>query len=155
VKSKDAGGRDDTSPPPAAVPARQEPAAVVPLPEPVEAVLEQVPAPQREKIRESLIAMLQVQGPAPNPVLQKLTATHIEKLIDGADKDNERALTDRRESRSQTKFLAIAGMVGFLILSGLFLWGQQTQLLDKVIQAAIIFAGGLGAGIGLSKRRSR
>ncbi len=123
------------------------------LPEPVEAVLKEVPPPQREKVRETFAALLQFQGPMPNPLLGKLTSEHLDKLIDGADKDNQRMYADRKEGRGQSKFLSVCGIVGFVVLCGLFLWAKQTQLLDKVIQVAVIFAGGLGAGLGLARRR--
>ncbi len=135
---------------PAPVPTGDEP---VVLPEPVEAVLRQVPATQQAQLRETFAAFMQFQGPAPNPLMRKITADHVTKMIDGAEKDNERHYTDRREGRGHSKFLIVVCGIFILAMSGLFLWASQAQLLDKLLQFGIVFIGGVGTGVGLSKRR--
>jgi hypothetical protein len=154
VKSKNPEGKGAPTSPPPVAPVRRDPPPVA-LPEPVEAVLQQVPAPQREKVRETFAALLQYHGPVPNPIFDKLTPAHVDKLIDGAAKDNERMYEDKRDGRKLEKFFVVIGVAAFLAISGLFLWAKQTGLLEKVIQIAVIYAGGVGTGVGLVKRRSQ
>lgn len=158
--ARDAEGSSGQSPQmrepetPVSAPASDKEAVV--LPEPVEAVLEQLPPPQREIVRESFAALLAVQGPATHPLMRKLTPDHVTKLIDGAAKDNERMYADKTESRGHERFLFVVGIVGFLALSGLFLWAQQARLLEEVVRMAAVFIGGFGSGaIIVLKRRSR
>ena len=118
------------------------------LPGPVEAVLEEIPPDQREKVRSMFLGLSQYVGPVPNPLLGKLTDSHLDKIIDGAANENKRSFEDRDKGRSHVKVLAIGGMVTFLVASGLFLWTQQSDLLQFLVQVAVVFAGGIGVGAG-------
>lgn len=42
------------------------------LPEPIEAVLEEVPPEQREKVRSTFLGLSQYMGPVPHPLFRKL-----------------------------------------------------------------------------------
>lgn len=132
-----------------------QPQAGASLPGPVEAILKTLPEEEQGKFRSVVSTMLQFSGPAPNPLIDKITSEHLTKIIDGSEKQSERVAVDRRESRGHTRFLVVAGMVTFLIASGIFLWGGQPQLLTTLVQFGIVFAGGLGAGAGFLKSRSK
>lgn len=129
-------------------PADAQPEAGASLPAPVEAMLKRVPVEERGRFRSMVSTMLQVSGPAPHPMFDKLTSEHLTKIIDGSEKDSERIAVDRRESRSQTKFMAVAGMVTFLAASGIFLFAQQADLLTELVRFGVVLAGGIGIGVG-------
>lgn len=123
------------------------------LPGPVEAALEELPEEQREKVRSTFLGLSQFTGPLPHPLLGKMTEEHLDKLIDGAERDNQRSYDDRKDRRNHVRFLAAAGMAVFLLASALFLWMNQTELLETLIQIAMVFAGGIGVGAGFLKPR--
>lgn len=125
-----------------------------PLPEPMEAVLERIPPEEREKVRSLFLGLSQYVGPVPHPLFGKMSDEHLHKLIDGADKDNERSYQDRDSHRSHVRTLAISGMVLFLVSALLFMWMDQAQLLANLVQLGVAFAGGIGVGVGFTKRKA-
>ena len=127
----------------------QAPVAPVPaasVPPEVQVILQHLPPEQRRVVEQSFSLLYQYQGPGVNPVLSKIDGEHVHKILEGIENDNQRMYQDRDRGRSHNRFLAIVGVAGFLLVSGLFLWAQQSNLLKDVLTWLAIFVGGLGVG---------
>jgi hypothetical protein len=102
--------------------------------------------PPRE-MREFL-AMFQTFGPRPNPLANKITASHIDKLLDlelrKEDNDNTQDTEDRR-ARIHLTYIAC---VFVLALVGLLMWAGQQALIQNVLIALISLVAGAFGGYG-------
>ncbi len=130
--------------------AEEEPETVIPVE--VQEALKGIPSEHRSRI-ERVFSMFQYQGPLVPPFFSKISEQHIDKLIDGSQRDSQRMYDDRKETRGHNKFLTIVYVVAFLAVAGLFLWAKQTDLLKEVITLAVVFGGGLGLGHGIGRSR--
>jgi hypothetical protein len=94
----------------------------------------------RELVRREAFGMFQF-GPAPNPLVEKMTEEHITKVIDNSEADNKR-------SDYRIKFLAVILTIGFIAICGMFLYAGQSALLKEILTLFITFAGGFAGGYG-------
>lgn len=120
-------------------------------------LLEKLPPETREQI-ESFLAMSTYAGPMPNPIASKITDEHITQLIDLQSKELDhrgtesgRRYEDRDKQRQWLLRLAIVAVAGFLVLVLSLAFAGHSDLVIELVKAAVIFAGGSGAGYGISK----
>ena len=78
-------------------------------------------------------------GPPPNAFIEKLQPGHITTIIEQSGKDS-------RQEHWRSLIYFIGGVVGFLILCGLFLGFGKEALLMPILTAFVGFAGGFGIG---------
>ena len=107
-------------------------------------ILKKVP-PEIRQIMEVGMARI---GPMPNPLLQKVTPAHIDKILDLSDKDEERAFQDVRSSRLYTLIYVGIG-AGLLLFLTIYLVPIDQQLYREILKDIILVSGGFGAGIGV------
>ncbi len=87
-------------------------------------------------------------GPMQNPLTQKLTSQHIDKILEISEKDDERAFKDAGESRKYTLIYIILFSALFIFLT-VFLVGSDVELYKEIVKLFAIFLGGLGSGFGI------
>lgn len=107
-------------------------------------ILKNIP-PEFRQIVEVGMARL---GPVPNPLLQKITPEHIDKILDLAGKDGERIFQDTRSSRRYTLTYVGIGAALFLFLT-VSLAPVDKQLYLEIVRSIVLAGGGFGAGIGV------
>jgi len=92
--------------------------------------------------------------PAPNPVLEKLNETHIDKILEqlGRRQDQTHAL----RKRNQWLQLSLS-LVAILVFGAgvVYLLPRDKELLLQLIQFLVLLAGGIGTGYGLKSRTGR
>ena len=94
-----------------------------------------------------------ISGQVGNPVLAKVNAEHIHKVLDYREAGNQR---NHQQANSTHKFafayffVALVAVVGVL----LFLTSQgESELALRVFGWIAVFGGGFGGGYGLGRRR--
>ncbi|WP_334831281.1 hypothetical protein [Nostoc sp.] len=83
-----------------------------------------------------------------SPIQEKINESHISKILEIAEKDDERAFADTQASRKYT----LINIVIFLLFLGfltVFLVNKDLETYRELLKLLIIFAGGLGSGFGL------
>lgn len=105
-------------------------------------VLEKIPSPMRERV----IAMMQVSGPMPDPLVQKIDGEHLHKIIDSTDRDSQRRYDSQASQRrySFAAFVIISAFVVFVIIY--FTAIQKYEFLAPILSALVGFAAGFGFG---------
>ncbi len=115
-------------------------------------LLEKLP-PEAKKVVEIGMSMHRF-GPMPNPITEKLNDGHIDKILDIAAKDDERAFKDATESRKFTLIYILVFSALFIFLT-IFLVGSDVELYKEIIKLFTIFLGGLGSGFGIKSYMDR
>ena len=86
-----------------------------------------------------------------NPLHEKITEGHIDKIIDGVDKTNERIANDRKSIRRYVFYGAAFFLLVFVALLVFFnLQGADDTVLNLLI-GGFSFVGGVGGGFALSR----
>jgi hypothetical protein len=135
-------------------PQNEPPKSETPSPIPPE-IMAEIPEEIRPKLKKSITTFMAEFGayriPIPNPLLDKITESHITTIINQAENDNVRqdragASTRRYVFAAFAIVLAIAlALIIFLVMR------NSTSVLYDLIIAVFSFAGGFGGGFGLSK----
>jgi hypothetical protein len=91
------------------------------------------------------------QVPIPNPIISKINESHIDKIIDNAEKEDARQAESGKSIRRYIfgGFIAILAVVIALVI--FLVLQNSTSILVNLIIALFSFAGGLGAGFGAGK----
>ena len=93
-------------------------------------------------------------GPMPNPLTEKLTEKHIDKILDISAKDDERSFADSAHSRWFTLVYVILGIALFVFLT-IFLVGADKELYKEAVKLFAVFLGGFGGGFGVKSYMDR
>jgi hypothetical protein len=112
-----------------------------------ESVFEKLP-PEVKKVMEIGFSMQRFSGPVPLPFLTKINETHISKILELAEKDDERAFADTQSSKRYILAYVLIFSVLF-VFATVFLVGQNTELYKEMLKLLAMFLGGLGSGFGL------
>ena len=72
-------------------------------------------------------------GSMQNPIASKITAKHIDKILEIAEKDDERMFNDAVETRKYT-LIYILILAGLFVFSTIFLVGSDKELYKEVIK---------------------
>jgi hypothetical protein len=91
------------------------------------------------------------KGTFGHPLFDKFNADHINKFLDGIQKDDNHAFELKRSNRIYHLIYTILG-VGVLIFLIIYLLPVDKELLTDILKAIIVFAGGVGSGFGLKTR---
>lgn len=123
------------------------------IPIPAE-ILNKLP-PEAAKEISSFLSMSSMVGRMPNPIMEKVTDQHIDKLLDAAAKNDERSFENQSTSRKYTAFYVIAGISIFVFLTIFFGTSDKAMykdILEKIIAVGGGFLGGFGVKTYLDKK---
>ncbi len=111
--------------------------------------------PETRATFEAFMATIsRTEGSGISSLYPKFTPEHITIFLNGIQEDdNNRALLIKRQ-QWMSFVLVLIGIIVFVGLI-LILKDNDQELLAKIIEIAILFGGGIGAGIGLNSRRQR
>lgn len=109
--------------------------------------------PEAKKVLEIGMSM-QRFGPMPNPLAEKINGKHIDKILDIAEKDEERSFKDAGESRKFTLIYVLV-FAALFVFATVFLVGSDKDLYKEVIKLFAVFFGGLGSGFGIKSYMDR
>lgn len=107
-------------------------------------ILDKLDPGDRQVIKESFLTMMRVSGPMPHPLLSKFTQEHIDKILDGIDREKQRdhaAADADRKYNFWIYLTALAALVAIIILLK-----EQKDLLIPLLSLITGFAGGFGFG---------
>ncbi|MDY0164766.1 hypothetical protein [Desulfobotulus sp.] len=109
--------------------------------------------PEARKVLEIGMSMHRL-GPVPHPLVDKINETHITRILELAEKDDERSFRDAAENRKYTLIYVLVFAVLF-IFATVFLVGSDKELYREVIKLFAVFLGGLGSGFGIRSYMDR
>lgn len=92
-------------------------------------------------------------GPVPNPLVDKLTDVHIDKMLDYGEAHSQR---QDRQTHSARRTVLVAAMAGGLTTVVVFLvlvFQGESDLASEFLAGIIGLLGGGGLGYGLGRRR--
>ena len=82
-----------------------------------------------------------------SPIREKINEQHISKILEIAEKDDERAFVDTQSARRYGFFTFIVAIL-FLVFLTVFLVNKDVAVYQDIIKLLIIFGGGFGSGFG-------
>ena len=97
------------------------------------------------QIIELVVAQLR---PQPNPLHQKLTAEHIDKALEFAERKDERSFRYAIATRRQILAYVVVAAIVFCSLT-VYLVSADKQLYLEIIKTLALLGGGFGAGFGV------
>lgn len=117
-----------------------------------EEVLEQIPEEERGRVT-SIIRQTMISGVLgrKNPIADKITSEHIEKMIDGSEKDSEREYNEKKNQRWFVFAIILLG-AGLLIFLTIYLAKENAATFMDILVPILAFLGGMGAGYGVAKK---
>ncbi|OQY01489.1 MAG: hypothetical protein B6I26_03955 [Desulfobacteraceae bacterium 4572_130] len=115
-------------------------------------VLDNLP-PKAKKIIEVGMSMHEFDS-MQNPLADKINEKHIDKILELAEKDDERSFKDAGETRKFTLIYLLIFAILFIFLT-IFLVGSDKELYKEIIKILVIFLGGLGSGFGIKSHMER
>ena len=112
------------------------------------------PSMPPEIVREfrAFMGMVQSGGRGGNPLFEKFTEAHIDKYLDGVQRDDDHAYELSRANRWFYLAYFIVVLVA-LAAAIVYLLPLDKSFLESIIQILVILGGGIGTGYGLSRRR--
>ena len=113
--------------------------------------IENLPPETREKFIR--MSMFMASGPVPHPLFEKFTPEHISKIIDVAEKDNERNFQNDQSTRKWNFAWLILIVVSIFAAVLIFLRWEKPEYIAPIITAIIAGIGGYGYGISRSGRQ--
>ncbi|MBF0564439.1 MAG: hypothetical protein HQK89_04285 [Nitrospirae bacterium] len=140
-----------------AIPEKEEPKQDIP-PE-LEKALEGVSPKDREAIKQILHvqSMMVSRGPLHsqlNPLYQKVTGAHIDKVLD-YNHDDAKHDYELEKSSQLYKLIYVCLVIGFLIFMVTYLAKDNKDLLVDILKVLIAFGGGFGVGFGFKSRSEK
>lgn len=90
----------------------------------------------------------------PNPLTEKLTESHIDKMLEMSSKGNERAFEDSKASRRYTLVYVLLAIALFVFLT-IYLVDVDQALWLEILKLLAVFVGGFGGGFGVKSYFSR
>jgi len=115
-------------------------------------ILEQMPEEERGRVI-SIMKQTMFSGimSRKNPIAEKITEGHIDKMIDESAKDSEREYKDKNNQRLFTLGIVFLGVL-LLIFLTVYLAKSHEETLMNIIIPILAFLGGMGAGYGIAKK---
>jgi hypothetical protein len=110
-------------------------------------IFKQLP-PEVQKVVEIGFSMQRFAGPLPPPFLTKINEEHISKILESADKGDERSFTDAQSSK---KYILLYVLIfsALFVFATVFLVGKDVELYKEILKLLAVYLGGLGSGFGL------
>lgn len=115
-------------------------------------VLDKLPDDVRKAVES--FSLQAFSGPVFNPILKKITESHIDKALDQTEKDSERDFKDRQRGRTFALLYAVIAAALFVFVT-IYLAGLDKELYRDLLTKIIIFFGGSGVGYGIKAYRDR
>lgn len=109
--------------------------------------------PEARKVVEIGMSMHRF-GPMLNPLTEKITEKHIDKILDISAKDDERSFVDAALSRWFTLAYVIL-FLGLFVFLTIFLVGADKELYKEAVKLFAVFLGGFGGGFGVKSYMDR
>ena len=113
-----------------------------------------LPPEVRENMKLMLSSTNHSFGLMPNPLTEKLTEKHIDKILDISAKDDERTFVDTQRSRWFTLSYVTIFVALFVFLT-IFLVGADKELYKEAVKLLAVFLGGFGGGFGVKTYMDR
>lgn len=128
--------------------------ALAPLPAEAEQVIDRLPPEDQAVLRASYLSLY--QGPAPNPLLNKVTSDHVGQMLKLEEKNLDYAQADRLDARHWAISAGIVLLVLAAVVLLVLVWGGHQALVEQLVPIVVAVAGGFGGGYGVGyARRSR
>jgi len=125
----------------------QEPNNLLPIPNEIKQKLK----PEQLKSYREVSSLLQIQaGITEHPFLKKLTSEHITNLIDNDEKANIRGCDERKDIRKSNLMIFGSILVFVIFICVFFTLTNNKDTLYEILKIMGAFAGGFGAGFGVS-----
>jgi hypothetical protein len=115
-------------------------------------VLEKLP-PEVRRYVESF-SLQAITAPVFNPIFNKITESHLDKVLDQAEKADERDFNDRQRGRAFALLYGLIAAALFVFVT-IYLAGLDKELYRDLLTKIIIFFGGSGIGYGVKAWRDR
>ncbi|MBD2776296.1 hypothetical protein [Iningainema tapete] len=110
--------------------------------------LEDLP-PELKRVVEAAFSIQRISStPLLSPIQDKINESHISKILEIVEKDDERTFADAQASRKYTLINTIIILLVFVFLT-VFLVNKDVEIYRELLKLSIAFAGGLGSGFGL------
>lgn len=117
-------------------------------------VLEKLPPEAKQEIIKLSAFMGSFSSPPHSPILKKVNEEHISKILDFSENDSKRTFEDAQTTKRYNLAYAIlfCAVAVFLVI---YLSDKNPELLKEILKLLIAFLGGLGAGYGLKRGKSK
>lgn len=109
-------------------------------------VFEKLP-PEVKKVMEFGFSMQRFSGPVPPAFFSKINEKHISKILEIAEKDDERSFANAQSSKRYI-FASILVFCAMFVFATVFLVGHDKELYQEILKLLAVFLGGLGSGFG-------
>jgi hypothetical protein len=103
--------------------------------------------PDLRRVVEMGFSMQRVVGSMPNPLLSKITESHISKILELSEKEDDHSFKDTQSSKRYTAFYFLIGVLLFVFLV-VFLVERDSNLLLPIIEKIIFVFAGFAGGYG-------
>lgn len=115
-------------------------------------ILEQLPEEERGRVT-SIIRQTMIAGVLgrKNPIADKITSDHIDKILDGSEKNSEREYNEKKNQRWFIFAIILVG-IALLIFLTVYLAKDNEATFMKILIPILAFLGGMGAGYGVAKK---
>lgn len=122
-----------------------------PLPAIPESILEKVPEPDRQELREEISEFVEsvTWGSPPHPLMSKVTEAHVGRMLDMQERGMELEAKDRNNGRWFLLAVAAIGVVVIIVLA----LADKDAILDDLLRLGIAFGGGFSGGYGIAQVR--
>ncbi|MBU7042479.1 MAG: hypothetical protein HXS47_02720 [Theionarchaea archaeon] len=112
-------------------------------------IIDQLP-PEMKGLMAAGLSIQQYSGPIPSRFFEKITEDHISKILDIAEKDEERSFEDVKSSRKYNLVYVLI-FVGLFVFLTIFLIFKDVELYLEVLKIIVVFFGGFGGGFGYNE----
>lgn len=111
------------------------------------------PEPPKQVTEFMQMMMKQVSGPASMVLLEKMDKSHIDKVLDMADKQDERGYEFSKSGRRYNIFYCLLAVAVFIFIT-CYLTKTNIELYKKILEIGLSFGAGFGGGYGFRAYRS-
>ncbi len=117
-------------------------------------LLEDLDLPEEaKKVVQFGMQMQRFSGQLPNPIHEKITAEHINQILELSKSEDEHQFQYAKSGRLMN-FIVILVVAGLFIFLVVYLSKDNPDLLEDIIKVAVGLIGGFGAGYGYKSARS-
>lgn len=110
-----------------------------------------MPPPMRDTIKETF--GLITSGGMGNPIAKKVTAAHIDKLLDNGEAESKREHSYRERGRFFALAYVVISIVAFFVLAWMF-GKSDPELFKQVLTFIVTFGAGFAGGWGINAARA-
>jgi len=115
-------------------------------------IFDQLPTKLKEVTR--VMAMSGFSGSFPSNITTKLSESNIDKIIEVAEKGDERNFKDIQRSRVFSLIYALIAVAVFIFIT-LYLQGKDPALFKDIVKMIVGIIGGIGIGYGYKSHKMK